>query len=173
MTSTRRRLVTVWAAVSATALAGCITTVDPETNDSTADGSKPAITEPSTEINTTADLEVTLDLETEYVLFTASDLATVGPVSESDRLGPSVPIELSTDGVAAVAETAREAKLNDQAPTAEIVITLNGKEINRLGTSQSIATKMTTGDWDGSLVVTFDTRTQAEMFYDRLTASDS
>jgi len=90
-------LVTVCAAVSATALAGCITTVDPETNDSTADGSKPAITEPSTEINTTADLEVILDLETEYVLFTASDLATVGPVSESDRLGPSVPIELSTD----------------------------------------------------------------------------
>lgn len=173
MTSTRRRLVTVCAAVSATALTGCITTVDPETNDSTADGSKPATTEPSTDINTTADFEVLLDLETEYVLFTANDLATVGPVSESDRLGPSVPIELSSDGVAAVAETAREATLDDKAATAELVVTLDDEEINRLGISQSIATKMTTGDWDGSLVVTFDTRTQAEMFSDRLTASDS
>jgi hypothetical protein len=127
----------------------------------------------TTEINTDVDFRATLHLDTERVLFTASDIAGVGAVSVSDRMGPTVPVELTSDGTRGVAETAETVQLDETYSDAEIVVTLDGEELNRFGIAGSLAAEMVAGEWNGSFVLTFESRTQAETFRERLTDTDS
>lgn len=164
MTLTRRRVVRCCGTAGVATIAGCLgsagESIDPTTGESTIE---------TTEINTDVDFRATLHLDTERVLFTASDIASIGAVSVSDRMGPTVPVELTSAGTSGVAETAEAVRLDETTRNAEIVVTLDGEELNRFGIAQSLAAEMVAGEWDGSFILTFESRTQAETFHDRLT----
>jgi len=149
-------------------IAGCLGSVgengDSPTGESTTE---------FTDINTTVDFRATLHLGTERLLFTASDIASIGAVSVSERMGPTVPVELTSDGTTGVTETAETVRLDETYGNAEIAIMLDGEELNRFGIAPSLASEMAAGEWDGSFILTFESRTQAETFHDRLTDTDS
>jgi hypothetical protein len=168
MTLKRRRVVVCCGTAGVAAIAGCLGSTGESDNSLTGQS-----TTETSKINTDVEFRATLHLDTERVLFTASDIAGVGAVSVSDRMGPTVPVELTSDGTAGVIETAETVRLDETDSDAEIVVTLDGEELNRFGIAQSLAAEMVAGEWDGSFILTFESRTQAETFHNRLTDTDS
>lgn len=168
MTLTRRQVVLCCGTAGVTTIAGCQGGSEEGNNPPTGES-----TIETTEINTDVDFQATLHLDTEHLLFTASEIAGIGAVSVTERMGPNIRVELTSDGTTGVNETAKTVQLDETYSNAEIVITLDGEELNRFGIAQSLAASMAAGEWGGSFVLTFESRTQAETFHDRLTDTDS
>jgi len=164
--TTRRRVMRWGGVVGAVGLAGCTGT--------TSESDEPAArdAEMTTAVDTDAPFRARL-VDDESVLFTAAEIAAIGPISESERTGPAVPIELTEEGVRSVTDTAAEVGLQENDRAAEISLSLDGEEIRRFGVGESLAEAWANGEWNGPLVVTFDDREQAETVRDRLLADES
>ncbi len=150
--------------VGAICLAGCAGTTDEtETGD----------TEMTTEIDTDAPFRAMLVVDDDHVLFTAVEIAAVGPVSESERTGISMPIELTDAGTQSVTDTAAEVGLRENYQAAEISLDLDGETVSSFGIAESLAEAWAAGEWNGPLVVTFADREGAETVRDRLVEEGS
>ena len=168
---TRRWVVACGSLLGTAGLAGC---AGRESAGSTTDAGGTADGDAASSINDDAALEATLELDGETrVLFTGTDVATVGAVSTGARIGPSVPLELSEAGTNSVIETADAVDLETSHEQAMITITLDGEQINRLGISGALAEAMASGEWDGGFVLTFEDETAAEAFRDELVAGSA
>jgi hypothetical protein len=89
-------------------------------------------------------------------LFAQSDVASVGPIS--DRRGRyTVPVVLTDDGAAGVAETLRSAGALADPDAFEVVLTLGGDEVSRFGVAPGFVDAVESGEWHGEfLLVTRD-----------------
>ena len=155
-------------AVGAVGLAGCAGPTDDSGESDESDEAAAGADGPSTEIDTDAAFRATLVVDESHVLFTAAEIASVGPISESERTGISMPIELTDEGTESVIETARGVDLSETYREAEIVLSLDEERINSFRIGGSLAETWASGEWEGPLVVTFADRGQAATVRERL-----
>lgn len=109
--------------------------------------------------------------EDDRLLFEGTDLDSVGTVEES-RNGYFVPVVLTDDGEAAVTETFRAAGVADDNEAFEVVLSLDGEELERFGVAPSLAEAVTEDDWGGEMRLTFGSREEAEDVRDAVCSGD-
>ncbi|WP_424001537.1 hypothetical protein ACOZ4I_16665 [Haloarcula salina] len=146
MQPSRRAAIRLIAAVPLSIAAGCVTRDrgSAETAVPTAAGGT------ETQIPTTADESVVEARlhgpERTRFLFDGSDIESVGPVTEN-----RVTVSLSDAATTDVAATFRSAGVPENTDDFEIVQRHDGREIGRFGVTQSLASAIADGEWDGQL----------------------
>jgi hypothetical protein len=163
MNSTRRGLLGALAGWAAVLVAGCTTAV-PFGDDATPDGSsgEDATTDQPTGTGGGRAFEAHLSgPEGDRPLFDGADLHSVGAVDAARGGGYVLPVALTDDGAAGVSETFRSAGVVQAHEAFEVVLSLEGEELERFGIAPSFADAVRTGDWAGEMRLTFDSREEA------------
>jgi hypothetical protein len=160
MPSRRRELLGALAGTPTVLVAGCTTVGDDSTPDGSA-GDDGAADQP-TETGGGRAFEARLHgPEDDRPLFDGDDLHSVGVVDEARGGGYTLPVVLTDDGAAGVSETFRSAGVVHNHEAFEVVLSLDGEELERFGIAPSFADAVGAGEWEGDIRLTFDSREEA------------
>lgn len=147
MTPARRDLLGTTAGVALASLAGCLGSF-PGSGAGSGEGGHP--------------FEARLEgPDDDRRLFDGTDLERVGDVEEGRSATYFLAVALTDDGTAAVSETFRSAGVVSAPEAFEVVLTLDGEELERFGIGPSLAEAIAARDWDGAIRLSFDSREEA------------
>ena len=109
--------------------------------------------------------------DTDRLLFDGSDVDSVGSVrNRGDSFG--LPVTLTDDATADVAERFRVAGVPETPDGFEVVQFHDGEAVGRFGIAPGLAAAIADGEWDGELLLTFARREQATELREALTDGD-
>jgi len=132
-------------------------------------GCSAPLTTTETPTETTQPLIVTrlLGPDTDYELFSQSDIASVRSVREYSAQF-SVPVALTDEAATDVKDVFNSAGVTGNTTAFDVVVFEGDQEITRFGISPGLASEISNGEWNGELQLQFDQRTTAETVRTRL-----